>query len=575
MKKLICTLAGLMLLVSAIGQASAQTAVNVKGSDTLYDMTNYFLSHWPGECGGDDPASSTDNFVVYLGGGSGAGADAMASGTQYVAPMSSALKSTYCAGREATAEALNHSLDAISMYRSSNSVASADSTTCTAEKNCESAADNTKPVNYIRVYDLNGDGAVTCPGCTDENGDGVANEYKFADWKDVLALAYGGKHHETPTPTVNCNSDVRWALAGLSTTTALGGQEVEPLDCTNDCWEGFFMKDASVDCTDEKCNVNWHIWRRGDKSGTTDTFKSLTGITSFCNGTEIQDNDPVRRPVHAREDIPGRTDLAMPVSGVTNSCTGNNGATVSVVTGARTLGWLMPVVVPPTFANKNTNSCSKGAYGWMSVPFLLRPACEDGGASVFGQCLEPKDSTGQYGCVNFVGNANMFTPTGADTRASNMVQRNKLGVVVLDENGKEASYGYYNIHAAHVIPTYAVPTCNYENSSEQIACLSVASPCSVGFAGMGANNTVTASLDLELKGIRATAATVRNASYVMNRKLWLNSLVGFTAIPETEQSALGACFKDRAKVDEAAMATGFITLDDTHSGTVTVTDPCP
>jgi hypothetical protein len=169
----------------------------------------------------------------------------------------------------------------------------------------------------------------------------------------------------------------------------------------------------------------------------------------------------------------------------------------------------------------------------------------------------------------------MFTPTGADTRASNMVQRNKLGVVVLDENGKEASYGYYNIHAAHVIPTYAVPTCNYENSSEQIACLSVASPCSVGFAGMGANNTVTASLDLELKGIRATAATVRNASYVMNRKLWLNSLVGFTAIPETKQSALGACFKDRAKVDEAAMATGFITLDDTHSGTVTVTDPCP
>ena len=565
MKKVVCTLAGLMLTVSMVQQSRAQDQIDLNGSDTLFNMTNYMLNTWPDECGGDDPADPNDDFIVYAGGGSSTGENAMIAGTQDVAPMSRALKSSACGADPSyptTATAYAHSLDAMTIYRSTNSLATNDTyCTGTSEQDCESTADETKPFPTpapLVVKDLNGAPGLDCPGC-----DG--NEYAFENWKDVLALAYGGKHHDG---TIDCASDVRYSLAGLPSLPATGGYEPTPLDCENDCWENFFIKDSGADCTDEKCNVNWHIWRRGDLSGTTDTFLSLVGIKTFCNGEETEDDDPIRRPVSDNEDIPGRTDLSMVVSPTADDCTAGAGSDAEIVTGEPTLGWLLPVVVPPPF-EKNSNACARGRFGWYSVPFATRPLCDDGAPSIFALCLLPQDDDGVPGCINSADNPGMFTPFGTDTRATNMIQRDTNGTIVRDELDNDTMYAYYNIHGYHTISDYVSP-CNHDNSTDQIACLSVASPCSLGYAGMGAQINVPEAAVLEVGGVEATETNIINFDYPLTRYLWINSLVGF-GNAESNQADLAACFGDATKVEEAAEASGFIPIPEGPQAI----DPCP
>ena len=582
MKRFVCTLAGLMLTLGIASQAKAQSAIELNGSDTLYNMTNYLLNTHPGECGGDDPANPSDDYIVYMGGGSSTGENAMKAGTQDVAPMSRSLKSSACDADPSyinTAEAYGHSLDAISIYRSGNSLADEDMQ-CQPDANCESIANDEKSsaTNVLDVQDLNGIPGLQCPGC-DGNG-----KYAFAndDGKDVLAVLYAGRHHDG---TIDCASDVRYTLAGLPQVDAQGeleqsgGYENQPLDCENDCWENNFMKDSEpfVDCTDEKCNMIWHLWRRGDLSGTTDTFKGLLSIkTEFCNGDEGEDNDPIRRPVHDWEDIPGRKDLPMMVSKEDNECAPESTADVEEVTGVATLGLVLPVVVPPPFEH-NTNECASGVFGWYNVPFQTRPTCEDGAGSVFGLCLLPEDANGVPGCINMAGNYSMFTPLDSDTRSTNMVQRDRNGVIVPDELGDDVMHAYYNINARTTISDYVTP-CNHDNSTDQIACLAVASPCSIGYAGMGGTVSVPAAMDLEVNGVKPEVPQIRSFDYPLTRYLWLNSLVGFDAAEEN-QSDLAKCFGDRYYVDAAATASGFVTLDDNtptapDMAFVPVTDPC-
>ena len=560
MKKVICTVAGLLITLSAVGQSHAQTQIDLNGSDTLFNMTNYMLTNWAADCGGDDLTNATDDFIVYAGGGSSTGENAMIAGTQDVAPMSRALKPTACAADASyvdTATATAHSLDAMAVYRSANSIATGDDD-CTGgtEQVCESVANET--VGTIEVKELNGIDDLQCPGCS-------GSTYAFSSWKDVLALAYGGKHSDG---TIDCASDVRYSLAGLPSLPATGGYEPTPLDCDNDCWENFFMKDDSVDCTDEKCNVNWHIWRRGDLSGTTDTFLSLVGIKTFCNGDEYSDDDPIRRPVSDREDIPGRTDMTMMVSPDAADCTADDGADAEAVEDEATLGWLLPIVVPPAFEGKNSNPCSKGKFDWYNVPFATRPTCDDGAPSIFGLCLLPLDASNQPGCVNMVDNFAMFTPLDSDTRATNMIQRDINGNIVPDEQGDDEMFAYYNIHGRQAISSY-VSVCNHDNSTDQIACLSVASPCSLGYAGMGASVAVPDVMTMQVNDVEPTTANIITFDYPLTRYLWINSLVGFAAA-ESNQRDLAACYADAGKVSIAAAAAGFIEIP---TGPMSV-DPC-
>jgi hypothetical protein len=157
------------------------------------------------------------------------------------------------------------------------------------------------------------------PGCTAADGCTTPGVYVLNDWKDVMALVYGGQNHTTAPQLlaggarnparINCASPVRQALV-------------------ND-WNSVFT-DSILDpqpCRATSCLRLKHAFRRGDLSGTTDTFVTLVGLpaiapyttttvanlptvdanataNAFCNaGTNIMnkgdsdylDLDPIRR----------------------------------------------------------------------------------------------------------------------------------------------------------------------------------------------------------------------------------------------------------------------------------------
>src|SRR5262249_38133225 len=74
-----------------------------------------------------------------------------------------------------------------------------------------------------------------------------------------------------------------------------------------------------------------HAYRRGDSSGTTDTFLSLlnapaSGTTPFCNGAEKEDKAPIRRMCDQTEQV----------------CEADG-----------TLGLVLPIVVPTSSSDRN------------------------------------------------------------------------------------------------------------------------------------------------------------------------------------------------------------------------------
>ena len=114
--------------------------------------------------------------------------------------------------------------------------------------------------------------ALAVPGCTANDGCDGSGNYTFTDWKDVLAMIYGGQNHNTAQAQlisgarnparINCNSPVRRTLA--------------------DSWGSLFSAGAGAQtCRTGSCTKLRHAFRRDDLSGTTDTFVSLVGLVKI------------------------------------------------------------------------------------------------------------------------------------------------------------------------------------------------------------------------------------------------------------------------------------------------------
>jgi hypothetical protein len=130
-------------------------------------------------------------------------------------------------------------------------------------------------------------------------------------------------------------------------------------------------------------------------------------------------------------------------------------------------------------------------------------------------------------------------------------------------------------------------TCTEQSDSNQIACLVGASPCSLGFAGVGAltanpsakvlnmraplatagiqspidsNNAAVYRLLANDAGGATTTCPTYGARYPMSRKLFLNTLLGFPAVQalNTPEGTLARCWRDRRFTDKAAAFAGFI-----------------
>lgn len=240
-------------------------AVDLKGSDTLKKLTVAVVAACPGAAG----------VVNYVGGGSGAGENAMIAGTQTVSPMSRFLAGTgtsgVCAVNTVKAEAIEIAGDAI--------VISANDTHHTACDPLSGSASDLACTGY------QAGGALTAGGGL-ANTKTLATGVSITSWKDTLRLVYFGI----------APNDMPFAAG-----TGPGDQVLAVNIARRDCMDpsrlelvGSYGKLYQTDCgTDGGCTKLQHAFRRDENSGTTDFFRETLGMESgtqfgnkgfpFCN----------------------------------------------------------------------------------------------------------------------------------------------------------------------------------------------------------------------------------------------------------------------------------------------------
>ncbi|TPV96593.1 MAG: hypothetical protein B7733_03935 [Myxococcales bacterium FL481] len=423
---------------------------------------------------------------------------------------------------------------------------------------------------FFTVKDRNGASAdgdgvaghpdIECPGCEDLNGDGRELQYELADEFDGLRVLFGGLHRDG---TADCNSDVRNTLA--------------------DEWASATRRS----CASGRCESLNHIWRQSDESQATDTFVTLTGIDSFCNGDSFEDNDPIRRP-----------------------CLGtgaHTGERVDHFTGDQvcredgTLGLLLPVVVPadppvPRRFAYEDNACRSAADGNAAWPSGVAefPAdttvCPDGLAPVVGAtgallgkptCWVPTASANRY-CLADRDDTNPAVAMGSyDGRAYNRYLWDRTtGLLRTDALGRHIVGAYYRVHtnavAVNTRPNSgagdADQRCRRADSDQQIGCLTQADPCSLGFS-RPSGAEVGGTTNLKVKNVRPSVANIQNLViegvpahrvYPLARVSWLNTMKGFENVDNVtfgaEERTLAECFADARLVKAAARNTGHVPL---------------
>lgn len=237
---------GSLLAVGAA--ASGAGALALKGSDTMEQLTNAVLGG-PTDCGG----VATGGSLTYAGTGSGNGEAALVAATQQIAPMSRPLKCSVTAANPSFKMNVV-ALDAVAIIESRRegtlgspgSAVDATPVTDPTLKTCLGVKFSTgAPFDRIRAVFSGGDG-------TSATADGSAAQ---------------------------CQTTFRKSILGN--------------------WQNF----TSSTCA-KSGNPIRHAFRRDDKSGTTDTFKNVVGVSNFCNGAatgaipgagQNLDSDPIRR----------------------------------------------------------------------------------------------------------------------------------------------------------------------------------------------------------------------------------------------------------------------------------------
>jgi hypothetical protein len=530
------------------GGAGAQT-LQLRGSDTLFTFTNDLIDI----C---EP-NITSSELVYRGGGSTLGETEMETGNQQIAPMSRFIDSGSCTLSRAatftcTTDGINNDGD--------GATDEAGELCGTGGQGCKVALDgiaafadsaeantcNTlRYTGFMEVLDQNGTAGLDngaggpCPGCVDgPDADGVLDHYEFTDWRDVLRIVYGGQHtHKTadacaeappsrsPIAEKFCNSDVRNTLVNS--------------------WGNLFEEGAGCMGADpDACTQLKHAFRRDDVSGTTDVFLELLALPAittqpFCNGAEMQDEDPIRRD--CAEDMtqpantPGTNGYEQVCNSVARSLLGASANGFQTPFGTNmNPGWrggptmnppnaesadlslVLPLVVPPIDPFHDINGCSAlgvgGQFRYAPMPLggisAAQLRCPDGNARVGGQCQWPARQVSgvfRFGCINKKGNLpGARSVANMDGRVYNLIPRNPDGTIqtvprvdAADVAGGQPEYqvqvhhAFYRIHGTAVMPNGTPDTgstgCRLPDATEQIGCLVHASPCSLGFAGLAAD----------------------------------------------------------------------------------------
>jgi cysteine-rich repeat protein len=540
--------------------AGALNNVQLKGSDTLSEITKDLLA----ACPGADPVGSDG--LAYVGGGSTNGETAMRTAgvspnpQQTIAPMSrfvaQGATGATCTvpasfGATNTAEGLVIGMDGLSVVAAR---ANGGSTTCNgATDDCDG---NTEP------------GAGLAFNTT------VAG-YTFNNWRDVLRVVFGGMDHSSGSNLAlrNCNSPVRQAIVAS--------------------YNSLFQTPAS--CTTAACTALRHAFIRDNESGTTDTFVSLLGLTNinitgrvspFCNALrtsdalpgaageviryfpDYQDFDPIRRTCAPTEQVCHKNG---------NNIIGSNRYGLGVVV------TVTPTDFIPTVAEAfPTTPCQAGNFAYaplvpQSIVFTPNNRCPNGDVAAFdSNCLYPRTATNSYKCLNSIANRPSFVlnnalvegrePSLADGRTYNLhLLKDPVAPAVdptyeVDGRNRRMVGAFYRIHTTTSLASPAV-TCQNRDATSQIGCLVSASPCSIGFAGRGATDDNPGTAALKVNKLHPSVDCVGTVAYPLSRKLYINSFTGFEdAAVVGQELELVKCAAIGATINPILNNRGFVPL---------------
>jgi hypothetical protein len=440
---------------------------------------------------------SNASSINYIGGGASAAESAMLNGQQLVAPMSRFMGAGICSARRPDlAAGLTVALDATVLMGGANTAG--------------------------LCGGLRFSGSVTAG----------AETYTLSNWRDILRVLFAGVHHDG---SVDCNSAVRRALA--------------------DDWASNF----AGTCTGQPCSRIHRLFRSSDASEVTELFLSMLSLPStstnplvFCNGTEKEDKDPVRRPCSDAEQVCGK---------------------------GGDLGLVLPIistkVLAPTEAFPTTPCTGRMTFAMAPSIDGVVGRCPNGDIPVFGNsCLVPTDVNGNPVCLSRKATHPAFIfddtpidgvrPSRADGRVYNLHLHKPDGTYLRDPRDSQLiSHAFYRIHSK---PGATATACLEPSEHRQIGCLAQASPCSIGFGGHEAAAAPGAAA-LDVNGIAPTADNIRQLftqtgpAWPFSRPIYLNSVAGFVAVGnEPVQRAFDTCFSDPAVIEPAALALGFVPL---------------
>lgn len=456
--------------------------------------------------------------------------------------------------------------------------------------------------------------------------------YTFNGWRDVLRILISGFNHDVigtgaaQWAARDCSSSVRVSIANSygnffeNNCASPGGDAAGP--CVQ--IRHFFRRDDFSGTTDTVVSL-LGLPAIVNPETTVNGVLEHTGATPFCNAVRpafvyptplptclqgsdatwdptqknlgtgctkenavyratMQDNDPVRRLCHANEDIcshSGDLGLVLTMNDATEPAPRTNADRFNTTACLR--GRLASVTAPEVFdaITQIKQICTRG---------LLCPngdVCNN-----LGGCVAPATGTGNVQCLSTrltapslaissqaVPVANPRIPAIAEGRAYNQHLFMQVGSAgAYQTNGFTTPLpmtgAFYRIHTSHSMNTATNRTCQFADATDQIGCLVEASPCSLGYAGLG---SISASINpnsdaIKLNKQSPVTACIQSSFFIypFARKLYLNTVPGFAAVTGQELQLAG-CMTDLAQpthnpptpaglVTTNIVAAGFLTL---------------
>ena len=245
----------------------------------------------------------------------------------------------------------------------------------------------------------------------------------------------------------------------------------------------------------------------------------------------------------------------------------------------RCLGVVLPVSIPTDVVGSTAwttdrypagGNCTAGVRAFVNPLPARAMMCPDGSQKAAGgTCRMPQNTAnGRFDCIV---DSPLPAPGMNDARVFNLAPVNSLGGMAgsqpLTDSYANPNFTatlrrfgrrYFGLHMVRPdssqSPATIATACLATDDTSQIGCLVKASPCSIGYAGREASDSVAPfnNVALRIEGTQPTQATIENLAtggapvYGMARKLWFNSvqgtLIGFAQPNLTDaELALSVC----------------------------------